>query len=231
MSGPITVGILDSGVSDTAALPIQSGCRFVIGEGRSIERIDGVDDRIGHGTEVTRLIHAAVPDASLLHAQVFDARFMSAPMLVAAGLDWLVSQGADLINMSFGLGADRAILASACRAAAENGVLLIAAAPAQGEPCYPAAYPKVLAVTGDARCAPGEVTDLQGRQADFGVWCSSPERGGGPIGGASAAAAHFTGLAARFLQNQPGAGRDAVLAHFRATAVHIGPERRAASAR
>lgn len=231
MSGGVRIGILDSGVANIAAFPIQSGCQFVTGQGGSVERIDGVDDPIGHGTEVTRLIHASVPEASLLHAQVFDARFLSTPMLVAAGLDWLVRQGAHLINMSFGLGADRAVIRTACRAAAENGVLLIAAAPAQGEPCYPAAYPEVLAVTGDARCASGQVSDLQGRQADFGTWCSSPEQGGGPIGGASAAAAHFTGLAARFLQDQPEAGYEVVFAHFRATAVHIGPERRAAVGR
>ncbi len=228
MSNGIRIGILDSGVSQASTLPIRSGCRFVMAGGGGVERIDGLDDRIGHGTEVTRLIHASVPQARLLHAQVFDERFLSTPMLVAHGLDWLVSHGAQLINMSFGLGADRAVIRTACRAASETGVLLIAAAPAQGEPCYPAAYPDVLAVTGDARCASGEVSDLQGRQADFGTWCSSPEQGGGPIGGASAAAAHFTGLAAQFLQARPGSGYKAVLAHFRATAVHIGPERRAA---
>jgi len=80
-------------------------------------------------------------------------------------------------------------------------------------------------VTGDARCAIGEVSDLKGERADFGTWCASPERGGGPVAGASAAAAHFTGLAAHVMAGDPKAGRAAVLEHFRAAPAFTGTER------
>ena len=228
MSGALRIGIVDSGTAGSS--PGLHGRRFLAGENGGVEVRDGLDDRLGHGSAVTRLIQDAAPEAELLHAQVFGARFTTSPALVAAGLDWLYGEGVALVSMSFGLRADRAVLGTACQAAAAHGILLVAAAPAQGPSCFPAAYPEVLAVTGDARCAPGEVSDLQGRQADLGTWCASPERGGGAIAGASVAAAHFTGLAARLLTAQPGLDRAAVLDHFRAQAIYRGPERRSPGA-
>ncbi len=230
MTRDLRVGIVDSGVSVGGGLSIEAGRRFLPGPDGSVETAEGLDDRLGHGTEVTRLIQTAAPTARLYHAQVFGPRFTTSPSLVAAGLDWLLLQGVDLINMSFGLRADRQVLRTACAAAAEQGVLLIAAAPAQGAACFPAAYPEVLSVTGDARCAPGAVSDLQGQQADFGTWCASPEQGGGVIAGASVAAAHFAGLAAGFLLRHSEADTAALRAHFEAAARHRGPERRGAGA-
>ncbi len=248
MSGAVRIGVIDSGVAGPAVATVSHGRRFCRGADGEIRRTDGVEDRLGHGSEITRLIREGAPDCKILHAQVFDRSFETSPALVAAGLDWLAGAGAQIVNMSFGLGADRTVLGAACRRAADQGVLLVAAAPARGTACYPAAYPEVVAVTGDARCGLGAVSDLQGLQADFGTWCASPERGGGPvagggriagggpvagggrIAGASVAAAHFTGLAAAYLARHPGAGRDDVLAHFRAVASHVGPERRSRAA-
>lgn len=230
MNGALRVGILDSGVAAAAGLPLAAGRRFFERDGE-IASDDGIEDRLGHGSEVTRLIAAGAPGSELIHAQVFGARFTTTPTVAAAGLRWLQSQEVVLVSMSFGLRADREVLRSACAEAAARGVLLIAAAPAQGTPCFPAAYPGVVAVTGDARCAPGEVSDLQGRQADFGTWCASPERGGGVIAGASVATAHFSGLAAAYLKDHPGADLEALTAYYRAKAKHIGAERRSAGAR
>lgn len=230
MTRDLRIGIVDSGVAVGAGLSLEVGRRFLPGPDGTVETAEGLDDRLGHGTEVTRLIQRAAPAARLHHAQVFGPRFTTSPSLVAAGLDWLLLQRVDLINMSFGLFADRQVLRAACTAAVGQGVLMIGAAPAQGAPCYPAAYPEVLAVTGDARCAQGEVSDLQGRQADFGTWCASPEQGGGVIAGASVATAHFTGLVAAMLLRHPEADAAAVRAHFASVAVHRGPERRGAGA-
>lgn len=231
MSRPIAVGVIDSGVAAQTGLPVVTGCRFRLDPDGALIREAPIEDRLGHGTAVSRLICAAAPNAVLLQAQVFGERFESAPALVAAGLDWLVERGARIVNMSFGLQADREILGAACRRAAEAGALLVAAAPAQGAVCYPAGYPDVIAVTGDARCGLGEVTNLEGRQADLGTWCASPEQGGGAVAGASAAAAHFSGLAAAFLADRPEAGREELLEQFRGRAIHVGPERRSARAR
>lgn len=225
MSASVRIGILDSGVRRDAGLTLAGAMRFFAGPGGQIETDPGLEDATGHGTEVTRLIAAAAPQAALIHAQVFGESLGTAPALVAAGLDWLADQSVRIVTMSFGLAADREVLERSCAAARQAGVVLIAAYPAQGPPCYPAAYGGVIAVTGDARCAPGEVADLQGVRADFGTWCASPERGGGAVAGASAAAAHFTGLAARVLAGDAKAGPAAVLDHFRASPAFTGAER------
>ena len=225
MSAPVRIGILDSGVRRDAVLTLAESMRFFVGPASEIQTDPGLDDATGHGTEVTRLIGAAAPKAMLIHAQVFGESFETAPVLVAGGLDWLVERGVRIVNMSFGLRADRTVLEQSCAAALKGGVVLIAAAPAQGPPCFPAAYDGVIAVTGDARCATGEVSDLKGERADFGTWCASPERGGGAIAGASAAAAHFTALAAQVMAGDPKAGLEIVLDHFRASPAFIGAER------
>lgn len=225
MSAPVRIGILDSGVRRSAGLALAGTMRFIAGPAREVQTDPVLEDATGHGTEVTRLIADAAPHAALIHAQVFAESFETAPALVAAGLDWLVEQDVRIVNMSFGLAADRPVLARSCAGTLDAGVVLVAAAPAQGPPCFPAAYEGVIAVTGDARCATGQVADLQGERADFGTWCASPERGGGAVAGASAAAAHFTGLAARFMDSDPKAGRDFVLAHFRASPAFLGAER------
>ncbi len=225
MSAQVRVGILDSGVRRNAVLTLAGTMRFFAGPASEILTDPGLDDATGHGTEVTRLIGAAAPQAALIHAQVFGESFETAPALVAGGLDWLVERGVRIVNMSFGLRADRPVLEQSCAAALKGGVVLVAAAPAQGPPCFPAAYDGVIAVTGDARCATGEVSDLKGERADFGTWCASPERGGGAVAGASAAAAHFTGLAAQVMDSDPKAGLATVLGHFRASPAFIGAER------
>jgi len=226
MSVPIRIGVIDSGLRAGAAIDVAAARRFFLTEDRQVSSGPTCDDTLGHGTEVSRLILENGADAVLLHAQVFDASFRAAPVLVAAALGWLVETGARIVNMSFGLGADRAVLREACARAIDAGSVLVAAAPAQGAPCFPAAYDGVIAVTGDARCAKGEVSDLAGMQADFGTWCASPEHGGGPMAGASAAAASFTGLAAAFLAHHPDPERTGLCEHFRALSVAVGPERR-----
>lgn len=225
MNPSVRIGILDSGVRRDAGLPLAEAMRFFARPGGDIESDPQIEDTTGHGTGVARLVLAAAPQAALIHAQVFGKSFETAPALVAAGLDWLVDKKVRIVTMSFGLRADRPVLERSCAGALERGVVLVASAPAQGPPCYPAAYEGVIAVTGDARCATGEVSDLRGERADFGTWCASPERGGGPVAGASAAAAHFTGLAAQVMDSDPNAGRAAVLDHFRAAPAFVGAER------
>lgn len=201
----------------------------------AVRELPPVPDRLGHGTDVARLILAAAPEAELLSAQVFaDGRPVSAAA-VAAAIDWAVAQGADLINLSLGLREDHWALRHACASASAAGVLLVASTPARGSAVYPAAYPGVVAVTGDARCAEGEWSLLEMPAAS----CAGVPRaqlGACPDcrparGGASYAAARISGLAARWRQRQPVAPGDSVLAvrlieHLAAGAAYRGRERR-----
>ncbi len=226
MSGPVYIGVLDSGVTPAYQHLVTRGARFTHNS-QSLEQDDHLHDYVGHGTAITCLIADTAPGAKIIHAQVFGERFTSSPALVAAGLDWLRDQRVNIVNMSFGMPEERSVLRSACERAIESGLLLIASAPAQGPTVYPAGWPGIISVTGDARCSrKGQVSDLLGQQADFGVWCASPEQGGGDIAGSSIAAAHFTGLAANYLTQNPAATRDQTVAALRSQATYCGPEQR-----
>ncbi|ARJ71012.1 hypothetical protein B0A89_14400 (plasmid) [Paracoccus contaminans] len=148
---------------------------------------------------------------------------------VARAILWLIPQ-ADLIVMSLGLPADRAPLADACAQTQRAGVAMVASAPARGGPCWPAAYPGVIAASGDARCGWDDLSLLPGRR--IGAWCASPEQGaagmgaaatgGAAMGGASLAAARVAGhLAAHW----PEARHHPEL-WLAARAAHVGAERR-----
>ena len=92
-------------------------------------------------------------------------------------------------------------------------MILIAAVPARGGVVYPGGYAGVIRVSGDARCAPGEISALGGAPADYGA---CPADVDGRPGGASFAAARLTGLLASRLsesESDPRALLDA-LARF-----------------
>ena len=187
MNAGRSIGLLDGGVEAALAAHF-SAARAFVGEGAS--------QPLGHGSSIVRIIRHHAPDAPLLHAQVFGERQRTTPALVAAGLDWLRAEGAWLVNMSFGLRHDRAVLRDAVAAAQAAGMILIAAAPARGAVVYPGGYAGVIRVCGDARCAPGEISALGGAPADYGA---CPRDMGGRPGGASFAVAHLTGLLASHL--------------------------------
>lgn len=242
-----TVAIVDSGI-DLAQIgnsPLVAGAvRFVVsGDARrpGMQLLPPLPDPVGHGTDVARLILAAAPGASLLSAQVFADRRPVSADAVAAGILWGVAQGAQLINLSLGLREDRWALRHACAAAQAAGVLLVASSPARGGPVFPAAYPGVLAVTGDARCAPGEWSLIEpppsGRSpADgvlVGICPNGPATGvrqGAPrlaTAGASFAAARLCGVAAAWwaCQASGAASAAAFLDYLDAGAAHRGRER------
>lgn len=180
-------------------------------------------DQLGHGSAVARLVIRAAPDARLRHAQVFDHRPVTSADRVARAVDWLAEE-CDLILLSLGLAADRAVLAAACARAIQKRRILIAASPARGAPCWPAAYPGVIAATGDARCAWDGVSLLPGNI--IGAWCASPEQGGAGMGGASLAAARVAGhLAANLSEARPDPA-----SWLARQARYLGPERRQAVA-
>jgi subtilisin family serine protease len=183
----VKVGLLDSGVEPELAVHVSASRAFVD---------QGAAHSLDHGTAIARIILQHAPGAALLHAQVFGERQRTTPDLVAAGLDWLREERVRIVNMSFGLRPDRAVLREAVTRAQAAGMILVASMPARGPMVYPGGYAGVIRVSGDARCAPGEISALRGDPADYGA---CPQDVGGRLGGASFAAAHVTGLLAQHL--------------------------------
>lgn len=114
-----------------------------------------------HGTAIAAILVGKssnqtcglLPQSRLIIAEIFrhrDAQHVdTTTWLIARALDWLVSEGVQVINLSFG-GPQNALLSLAVSRTLNQGVVLVAAAgyiEAEGAPKYPAAQPGVLAVT------------------------------------------------------------------------------------
>src|SRR5581483_5825984 len=158
MTAPVAVALVDSGVAADGPA-VRARRAFALDAAGAVVAGPAGDDALGHGTALARLVAAAAPDAALLDAQVFGTTFLAPPAAVAAAIDWAVAAGARVVNLSFGLRADRDVLRGACARAVAAGVLLVAATPARGAPVFPASYPGVVRVSGDTRCGAGEVSD------------------------------------------------------------------------
>ncbi|CAL93854.1 S8 family serine peptidase [Azoarcus olearius] len=220
--GPLRlrVGIVDSGCG--AAHPLAAAAAFVLTPD-GVHQAAAQPDRLGHGSRVADIVAHLAPSAALCIAQVFDARPATSALQVAAAIDWLVAQGARVINLSLGLRAPRAQLADACARALAAGCVLCASAPALGAAVYPAAFDGVLRVTGDARCGRGEFSALASAQADFGA-CVHPLDAAFRASGASMGCAHLSGHIAAHLAG----GGDAAPAALRAwlgAQARYGPQR------
>ena len=223
MSNELRVGIVDSGHRANQAVRVAAAAAFVLDDDLQVHRREAIADSIGHGSAVLERIASGAPDARFYLAQVFRERAATTPLQIAEAIRWLVDQHVRVINLSLGVRADRAALREACAFAVDAGVVVCAASPAQGDPVFPASYPGVVRVTGDARCDAAQWSWLDSAQADFGAMV----RGDGLAqAGASIATAALSGHAAAWLLRHPEADRDALLAWLRAHAAYIGVERR-----
>jgi hypothetical protein len=152
------VGLIDSlgnwpGAADASAF---------VDYGNAIEHRGTVADPSGHGSAIAGLLTAAAPEFGLLLGQVFVEGGSATGAVVAAAIDWALDRHANLLHLSLGLAANRVVLAAAIGRAVAAGCIVVASTPAWGTPVYPAAYayPGVIRATGDARCAPGELSRL-----------------------------------------------------------------------
>ncbi|MBV4491707.1 subtilisin-like serine protease QhpE [Pseudomonas oryzicola] len=220
MGTDLCVGIIDSGCSPEQASALLRARRFWLEDGQLREGAT-LPDPLGHGGAVLDALQREAGSVPVLVAQVFSGQASTSALQVAAALLWLVEAGARLVNLSLGLQQDRPVLHQACAEAIAAGVLLCASSPAQGGPVYPASYPGVIRVTGDARCAPGQWSWLGSRQADFGGYV-----GAGGRAGASLGCAALSGRVAALLREEPGMGRQQVRDWLRQHAAFVGPERR-----
>lgn len=210
------IGMIDSGVD--VSHPALAGARI---ESRSfVSRSARLPNF--HGTAIASIIAAndgdyqgLLPDAQLYAASVFEedderGEIASTVSLLRA-LDWLISADVDVVNISLA-GPPNRLLETALKRAAEQNVLVMAAAGNGGpvaQPMYPAAYDTVVAVT--AVDVGHEVFRLANRGtyldiAAPGVGLLHARAGGGyaASSGTSFAVPFAATAAARLLSEQPG---------------------------
>jgi subtilisin family serine protease/flagellar hook assembly protein FlgD len=159
---------------------------------------DDVTDDVGHGTHVAGIIGAATGNGTGVAGAGYDTSVLAVKAGddtgftdddISAGIQWAVTNGARVINMSLGGPSTSTVLSNAVAYAEQQGVLVVAAAanhdssqPYTSTPMYPAALPGVIAVG---------ATDAIGHRADFsdygswvtvaapgtGVWSTVPTLG------------------------------------------------------
>lgn len=103
----------------------------------------------GHGTHVAGIVARVAPKAKLLPVRVLDGGGRGNTFLLAYAIEWAVAHGATVINMSLGTEFDSQILRDVVDAAAQAGVVMVAAAGNKGmeQVQFPAGYDRVLGVT------------------------------------------------------------------------------------
>lgn len=211
---PLKLGVIDAALDP--ALPLHTSARAQ----RSVLGPADVPAPIDHGAVVAQLIagptqtngfagaaSALNPGIHLLWASAVrqvNGQPRSHSLHTLAALDWLLAQGAQLINLSLG-GVGDAVLEAGIARLRERPVLLVAAAGNNGPdapPVYPAAYPGVLAVTAIdaarqpyARANRGDHLALAAPGVE--LWVPVPvHAASGPAAGAGTGAGAATGAGA-----------------------------------
>jgi thermitase len=166
----IKVAVLDSGVANDnndITPKVVAHKNFTNGETG--------DDNYGHGTHVSGIVAATAdnsigvagvcPGCTILDGKVLNDSGVGSSSGLANGINWAVSNGAKVINMSLGVRKSRT-LETAVNNAWSKGVVLVAAAGNGGNQTkiYPGAYPNVIAVA---------ATDNHDAKASFSTYGAS----------------------------------------------------------
>lgn len=189
---PWRVAVLDSGIGPLPPSASVVRATRLVDEGDQVLELPPIEDPVGHGTVVAGIIASACRPVELLIAQVLNERARCTAAALAAAIAWGLGQRTGLLHFSLGLPYDRAVLRTAIAEATGAGVLVVAAAPARGATTYPASYPGVIRVTGDARCGGEQISFLDSAGADFGSCPVHRDPLGKVSRGASIGAAHLS---------------------------------------
>lgn len=222
----VRVGIIDGLVASSTINP-----NNILLQKEFIEPRKGTFDceLPSHADQVARLILESAPAAKLVLCSIFGRQSFASVSTVIEALRWLADLNLDLINLSFGTNVYSKELEDVCLWLSSYGTILICSSPARGKIVYPAAFDCCIAVSGDARCSPGQFSFLGTELADFGthpfVEVDNPKAGGG----ASFATARLSGLASELIA--VGCPREAIVEELKSRCSFYGPENRSAATR
>jgi len=139
-----------------------------VGNGRDDDGDGEVDEGMGHGTHVAGTVHLVAPQAQIMPIRVLDSEARGNVFAIAEAILFALENGADVINLSLGTGAVSEVLQGATEEAADQGVLVIAAAGNLNSDLfqYPAGDDCVLAITSVGS------TKAKSTFSNYGSWIS-----------------------------------------------------------
>ena len=223
------VGLIDAGV--TPEHPALQAGRIT----QATFHPSDLPPRTRHGTLMADLLigEGRLTDAKLYSANVVDPLRATGDLAgvdaILLAVNWLKSRDVDLVNISLA-GPFNKLLNRALGAAAEGGVIFVAAAGNLGPdapPQYPAAFPFVLAVTAVDRefevytnAVQGEHIDLAAPGVDIVIESAGKMR---VVTGTSAAAPYVTAVVAADEALVATRSLDDIRQHLEQSAVDLGP--------
>ena len=202
----------------------------------TIQTWQSADDDNGHGTHVAGIVAAlnnaigvvgVGPDIDLYAVKVLNRRGSGYVSDIIEGLDWVISNNIDVVNMSLGTSSDVQAFHDAVIVAKNAGIVIVAAAgnsgPSNNSVIYPAKYSEVVAVSATNSTDGQPSWSSRGPEVDLaapGESIYSTYRGGGyrTLSGTSMATPHVAGAAALVLATHLGFNPSQVQAHLQSTA-------------
>ncbi|WP_404445900.1 S8 family peptidase [Sutcliffiella horikoshii] len=208
----IKVAVLDSGIYQEH----EDLKGKVVAEFNAIDPGEPVVDDLGHGTAIAGIIAAnnnnigvvgVARSVELYDVKVLDKQGRGEPKNLVSAIEWCVSQGIDVINISFGYQAESLIIKKAIKDALDFGIIIVASA---GNTYglnadFPAKYENVFSITAVDQELLRVKTSARGK-IDFAapgkeILSTDHEGGYSLFNGTSFATAYATGFIATLLQH------------------------------
>lgn len=226
----VKVAIVDTGISTSHPDLV------VAGGVNTINPLKGFNDDNGHGSHVAGIVAASnnssgvvgvAPGASLYAVKVLNRNGSGYISDIIEGLDWSISNGMDVVNMSLGTNSDVQTFHDAVVRVYNAGITLVAAAgndgPGANSVDYPGAYSEVIGVAAIDRNNAMASWSSAGPQVDLaapGVSIYSTYKGSSyaTLSGTSMASPHVTGVVALRLQLHHGESPAKVAAALKGSA-------------
>jgi subtilisin len=230
----VRVAIVDSGID--ASHPdvgvVSRSMMTVRNEAREVTvAVDHeAPDVVGHGTACAAIIRGLAPAVELISIRVLDGDLRGNARMFAAGLDWAIEEGVDVINLSLSTTNDSwfAGFHDLADQAYFKRTLLVGALNNVPRPSYPTDYSSVISVASLPDNEAGPLAYNPNGPAEFAapgidVRVAWQEGGHATVTGNSFAAPYVAGLAAAMRSKHPWLTPFQVKSVLQAMAVNAAP--------
>jgi len=210
----VRVGIIDTGLERShprlAGRVVQSvAVELVDGEPQIVP--DETGDLVGHATACGGIILGIAPNVELVSIRVLGAELRGKGTAFAAGLEWAIDQGIDVLNLSLSSRSEAlfSVFHELVDRAYFRGVAIVSAANNVPAASYPSLFSSVFSVAAHGEPDPWRLYYNPSPPVEFGAWgVDVPmawKDGGSTVAtGNSFAAPHVAGMVALIMAKHPG---------------------------